>query len=56
MGRHPKTGLDYFPKDVDYWDDFRIMDLMNEYGSLGTLIYDIVISKVYKNAIIWRFL
>ena len=49
MGRHPKTGLDYFPKDVDYWDDFRIMDLMNKYGPLGAVIYDIVISKVYKN-------
>lgn len=49
MGRHPKTGLDYFPKDVDYWDDFKIMDLMNEYGPLGAVIYDIVISKVYKN-------
>ena len=34
----------------------KIMDLMKKYGSLGTLIYDIVISKVYKNAIIWRFL
>ena len=49
MGRHPKTGLYYFPKDVDYWDDFRIMDLMNKYGPLGAVIYDIVISKVYKN-------
>ena len=39
MGRKPKTGLDYFPKDVDYYDDFNIMDLMNEYGPLGQTIY-----------------
>ncbi len=29
---------------------FRIMDLMNKYGPLGAVIYDIVISKVYKNS------
>lgn len=49
MPRPTKTGLDYFPLDVDYWDDFKIMDLLNEYGPLGTTIYEIVISKVYKN-------
>ena len=49
MGRHPKTGLDYYPMDVDFWDDFKIMDLVNKYGPLGTAIYEIVISRVYKN-------
>ena len=33
MGRKVKTGLSYFSKDVDYYDDFKIMDLMNEYLS-----------------------
>lgn len=33
MGRKAKTGLSYFSKDVDYYDDFKIMDLMNEYHS-----------------------
>lgn len=49
MPRPKKTGLDYFPFDVDYWDDFKIMDLLNEYGPLGTTIYEIVLSRVYKN-------
>lgn len=49
MPRPKKTGLDYFPFDVDYWDDFKIMDLLNEYGPLGTAIYEIVLSKVYRN-------
>ena len=48
MPRPKKTGLDYFPFDVDYWDDFKIMDLLNEYGPLGTTIYEIVLSRVYK--------
>ena len=26
MGRRAKTGLDYFPKDVTFYDDFKIMD------------------------------
>ncbi len=49
MSRPKKTGLDYFPFDVDYWDDFKIMDLLNEYGPLGTAIYEIILSKVYRN-------
>jgi len=47
VGRKPKTGLDYFPKDVDYYDDFNIMDLMNEYGPLGQTIYDVVLCMIY---------
>lgn len=49
MPRPKKTGLDYFPFDVDYWDDFKIMDLLNEYGPLGTAIYEIILSKIYRN-------
>ena len=49
MARPQKTGLDYFPFDVDYHDDFKIMDLLNEYGPLGCKIYEITLCKVYKN-------
>jgi hypothetical protein len=49
MARPRKAGLDYFPKDVDTWDDFKIMDLVNEYGPLGYCIYDIVRDEIYKN-------
>lgn len=48
MGRPPKKGLTYFPRDTDYYDDLKIMDLMNMYGPLGLVIYDIVITMVYK--------
>lgn len=48
MARPTKKGLDYFPKDVGYYEDFKIGDLMNEYGPLGQTIYDVVISMVYR--------
>lgn len=49
MGRKPKSGLTFFYKDVDIWDDLKIMDLVNEYGPLGYAIYDVVVCKIYKN-------
>lgn len=47
MSRKAKTGLSYFSKDVDYYDDFKIMDLMNEYGPLGQTIYDVLLCMIY---------
>ena len=47
MARPKKTGLDYFPRDVYYWDDYKIMDLVNEYGPVGAMVYDVIISRVY---------
>lgn len=48
MARRVKTGLNYFPKDVDYYDDFKIMDLLNDYGPLGQTIYDVVLAQIYR--------
>ncbi len=55
MARPVKTGLSYFPKDVDYYDDLKIIDLMNEYGPLGQTIYDIVVSMVYHEGYFLEF-
>lgn len=49
MGRHPKQGLSFFRKDVDYYDDFKVMELLNEYGPLGQTIYDIILCEVYRD-------
>lgn len=49
MGRPAKTGLDYFPKDVDFYDDFKIMDLLNEYGPSGVCVYEVILCMVYQN-------
>lgn len=55
MARRVKVGLSYFPKDVDYYEDFKIIDLMNEYGPLGQTIYDVVISMVYREGYFLEF-
>ncbi|MEE0059244.1 MAG: DUF4373 domain-containing protein [Acutalibacteraceae bacterium] len=49
MARPVKKGLYYFPLDVDFYDNYKIMDLLDEYGPLGVLVYEIIISKVYSN-------
>lgn len=49
MARPPKIGLDYFPLDVDFFDDYKIIDLLNRYGTTGVIIYLIIIGRVYRN-------
>lgn len=49
MGRRAKTGLDYFPKDVNFYDDFKIMELLDEYGPNGMVIYEVILCIVYEN-------
>lgn len=48
-GRPQKQGLSYHGSDTDLYDDFKIMDLMNEYGPFGTTIYDVIIKMVYRS-------
>ena len=43
MPRQPKKALDYFPKDVNYYDDDRIADLLDEFGPIGQTIYDVIL-------------
>ncbi len=49
MARPVKKGLYYFPLDVDFYDNYKIMDLLDQFGPLGVLVYEIIISKVYSN-------
>ena len=46
MGRPIKAGLSYFQKVVDYYDYFKLMYLINDYGPLGQTFFDLVISMV----------
>lgn len=48
MARTLSKGLHYFPKDVDYYDDFKIIDLLSAYGPVGQSIYDFILTQVYK--------
>lgn len=47
-GRPSKKGLDWFKKDVGYYEDFKIMDLINEYGPIGAVIFDCVLCMIYR--------
>lgn len=49
MARPVKKGLDYFPRSTDFYDDDKIMELLDEYGPLGITVYDVIITLVYKN-------
>ena len=48
MARAVGNGLQYFPKDVDYYMDDRIMDLLDAYGPLGQTVYDVMLTMVYR--------
>lgn len=49
MPRKPKTGLDYFPLDVDFDTDPKIRKLSNTYGSESILVYIEFLCIIYKN-------
>ena len=49
MARPRKTGLNYYPADTNRRNDFKIMDLLNEYGPLGYTIYDICLQYIYES-------
>lgn len=49
MARPFKKGLDYFPFDVDFFDDDHIIDLMDEYGGFGVSVYLIILTIIYRN-------
>lgn len=48
-GAPKKPGLNYFPFDVDFFEDDRIFDLLDRYGPLGVNIYICILCIVYKD-------
>ncbi|HIR00514.1 MAG TPA: DUF4373 domain-containing protein [Candidatus Scybalocola faecavium] len=48
-GRPYEAGLSYFPKMVDFYEDDKIFDLLDQYGPLGVTIYDCILCIVYKH-------
>lgn len=50
MARPLKSGLDYFPLDVDFFSDLKIVKLVYKIGgSKAALIYINLLCKIYKN-------
>lgn len=48
-GAPNRKDLDYFPKMVNFYEDDKIFDLLDEYGPLGVTIYDCILTVVYAN-------
>lgn len=49
MARPRKIGLDYFPVDVDVFEDKKMMLLSSDFGLVGELIYIKLLCRIYKN-------
>lgn len=49
LGRDCRKDLDYYPRVVNFYEDDKIFDLLDEYGPLGTTVYDCILSIVYSN-------
>lgn len=49
MGRRNKKGLDYFPIDVDMFEDSKVALLNAEFGTKGESILLRILCKVYRN-------
>lgn len=48
MARPTKTGLDYFPLDVDFFDDSKIRHIGAKFGSRGVLVTLQLLCRIYR--------
>lgn len=49
MSRRGKTGLDYFPLDVDFFEDTKIGLIESEFGVKGPIVAIKLLCKIYRN-------
>lgn len=49
MARTIKKGLDYFPFDVDFFQDIRIRKLIKYQGGKAVTVYALLLCTIYKN-------
>ncbi|MBL7575544.1 DnaD and phage-associated domain-containing protein [Peptoniphilus asaccharolyticus DSM 20463] len=56
MARPPKDGLDYFPLDVDIFEDEKIEAISGEFGIKGEITVVKLLCAIYKNGyfIVWN--
>lgn len=55
MARPRKIGLDYFPLDVDFFDDDKIQLIEAEFGAKGICVAIRLLCKVYKNGYFYQW-
>ena len=48
MGRNRKMGLDYFPFDIDTFQDIRIRKLIKYQGGKAMTVYALLLCLIYK--------
>jgi len=49
MPRPVRKGLSYYPRDIDHLENDRIFMLIDRYGPLGYMAYDVILSVVYRD-------
>lgn len=56
MARPNKTGLDYFPLDIDFFDDEKIIAISGEFGIKGEIVAIKLLCAIYRNGyfILWN--
>jgi len=55
MARPRKIGLDYFPLDVDFFEDDKIQLIEAEFGTKGVCVAIRLLCKVYKNGYFYQW-
>lgn len=55
MARKNKIGLDYFPLDVDFFEDDKIELISSEFGSKGETITLRLLCKIYRNGYFYQY-
>lgn len=48
MARPKKPGLDYFPKDVNFYSDRKIRRLLSKHGLNSLIVYDYLLCLIYS--------
>lgn len=48
MGRNKKIGLDYFPFDIDFFQDIKIRKLIKYQGGKAVTVYALLLCNIYK--------
>ncbi|WP_301345933.1 MULTISPECIES: DUF4373 domain-containing protein [Muribaculaceae] len=49
MARIAKSGLEYFPFDIDFFQDIRIRKLIKRQGGKAVTVYTLLLCLIYKN-------
>lgn len=49
MARPQKTGIDYFPFNVDLFDDEKVIPISSEFGAKGECVVVRVLCAIYRN-------